>query len=94
MSIAKLLEETPEHKRDALKKDLLKSNINQAQEVLFKAEIANKGRHVHDINASMRKLEYLLKHESTKDVTSEQFANMCKTKHHLAALLYYAQNAL
>lgn len=76
------------------KQEVVDHNIQQTKELINQAERANKGRYAHNINRDMLRIKDLLKKKSTKTFGSENFKDICKYKHDLAALLYMAEKKI
>lgn len=74
--------------------DIVNHNIMQAKNILLLAETDSNGRgaYVHDINVTMKRLEYYLDKVLVYD--SEEFKRMCELKSHLGYLLFVRMNKL
>lgn len=78
---------------EKMKKECIALNINMAEIVINEAERVNKGMWAHDINLEMSILKNLLKKkdEFNYDDKNNAFYKMLKSKHSLAAFLFYSQ---
>lgn len=74
--------------------DIVNHNIKQANNILLLAETDSRGRgaYVHDINVTMKRIEYYLSKNLIYD--SDDFKRMCELKMHLGYLLYVRLNKL
>lgn len=74
------------------KDTIVKYNIEQAKNVVSKAERVNKGIYSHNINHALGKIKPLLNKKCNYD--SEEFKIICKLKQRIAAMLYYLEHNL
>jgi len=76
------------------KQEIIDVNLQQANMILREANLINKGAYAHPINKLINELNYLLskKVKYNFDDEKDTFWKIVKTKHSLAAYLFYAQH--
>ena len=77
------------------KEEVVKEVISRAKEVLFKAELVNKGMHVHNINTYMGTIKNVLEfYDGEITYDSEGYKLLGEATVKLAGLLYYLEHKL
>lgn len=80
---------------DEEKREKVKEVISRAKELLFRAELSNKGMHVHAIISCMSVIKLGLKlYEGEITYNSEGYNILDSESKRLAGLLYYIEHKL
>lgn len=83
------------HLTEEQKREKVKEVISRAKELLFRAELVNKGMHVHAILSSMSVIKLGLKlYEEEITYNSEGYCVLDSESKKLAELLYYIEHKL
>ncbi len=78
------------------KKEIVKCNVDQAKNILVKAQLMNKGMYSHPINKMIHQLSDLLSKKSKYNYDDEEdiFWKIVKLKHSLAGYMFYVDNEI